>query len=441
MDALQSLLTALIAGPLSSRELQTRLGVSQPTLSRLVRRAGTSVVRIGRGPATRYGRSALVFGTAPAVQLFTVSEDGIAQEVATIRALSSGEYLVDGHDLPIWLRGLSETGTFQSLPYFLYDLRPAGFLGRQLARRLAREDDYPEDPRKWSDREIGQYLLSRGDDLPGNLVVGGKAAVRVSQRTVARIFDREVEYPKLAWRALNDEAPGSSAAGEQPKFAIYQEDAGHVIVKFSSAVQTPDAERWRDLLVAEHRALSFLRRNDVCAAETRFFEIDKRVFLESVRFDRVGELGRIAAISMSMIDAEFAGDPLSWTSVALALRRQGLIDLATLEQVVGLETFGAWIGNTDMHLGNLSLKPTHRGFELLPVYDMLPMLYRPVQGQLFTKTLRPPVRTTANQHLWGSVGKLAVDYWFELADDSTISAEFRAIAAENAESIRRKVER
>jgi serine/threonine protein kinase HipA of HipAB toxin-antitoxin module len=47
-----------------------------------------------------------------------------------------------------------------------------------------------------------------------------------------------------------------------------------------------------------------------------------------------------------------------------------------------LKVFGHLMGNTAMHLGNLSFNRVgSRSYALAPVYDMLPMLNRPASGE------------------------------------------------------------
>jgi hypothetical protein len=57
-------------------------------------------------------------------------------------------------------------------------------------------------------------------------------------------------------------------------------------VKFTAPDDNPVSERWRDLLLAEHLALSVL------GVETEVFDFGGQRFLEIPRFDRTGPLGR-----------------------------------------------------------------------------------------------------------------------------------------------------
>jgi hypothetical protein len=55
--------------------------------------------------------------------------------------------------------------------------------------------------------------------------------------------------------------------------------------------ENPVSERWRDLLLAEHLALSVL------GIDTEVFDFGIQRFLEVPRFDRVGQFGRLGVFS------------------------------------------------------------------------------------------------------------------------------------------------
>ncbi len=419
-------LIGVLAGrePVSSREVQRLLGVSQATVSRLISRAGPRVARVGRGPSTRYAATQRVFSASDSVPLFCMDASAVISHVGDLRALTSGQYLVQAQpDAPFWLLGETSTGLFDSLPYFLHDLRPSGFLGRQLARSLAAVWGVPQDPRAWQDAHIGRFLLERGHDLTGNLLVG-EAAVELARRQQQPKV-KTVDFPSLAERALGDEQVGSSAAGEQPKFVVRRR--WPVVVKFSPAGSSAEARRWQDLLCAEHHALKVMSEHAIPAVDTTLHRIEGRVFLQSRRFDRPGP-GRSPCISITMVDAEFGGQGHGWARVAHAVHATGLLDRGGLEQLAWAETFGAWIGNTDMHLGNVSLAPGQHTFELCPLYDMLPMALAPVRGELPEVELRPPIRDGLNRLAWEPAGRAAVAYWRMLAEDAGLTHSFRSLA-------------
>src|SRR5690606_38366619 len=115
-----------------------------------------------------------------------------------------------------------------------------------------------------------------------------------------------------------------------PKFTALREVDGifaRVLVKFSGLDDSPSSVRWADLLVCEHlegRTLSEV--TGIQAAETRVVEAEGRIFLESLRFDRLG-MGRTAVCTWAAInDAWFGLAGRSWTEGAAALLERGLVE-------------------------------------------------------------------------------------------------------------------
>jgi hypothetical protein len=102
-----------------------------------------------------------------------------------------------------------------------------------------------------------------------------------------------------------------------------------------------------------------------------------------------------------------------------------------------LEAFGVLIGNTDRHYGNISLLLKDDDWVLSPTYDMLPMLYAPVGGELVVRDFaaRPLQPTAAALPEWAQARALAVAFWQAVAGDPRVSAGFSAIAQENSGSV------
>jgi hypothetical protein len=91
------------------------------------------------------------------------------------------------------------------------------------------------------------------------------------------------------------------------------------------------------------------------------------------------------------------------------------------------------IANTDRHYGNISLLLDGDDWALAPAYDMLPMRYAPVGGELVARPLpeRAPQPTTATLPEWPRALALARSFWSAVANDVRVSADFRQIAANN----------
>jgi serine/threonine protein kinase HipA of HipAB toxin-antitoxin module len=251
-------------------------------------------------------------------------------------------------------------------------------------------------------------------------------------------YSQRVEiYPKLATSAVQGLFVGSSAGGEQPKFTVVLNDGTqihHAIVKFSPPIRTEVGRRWADLLYAEELALTTLKEHGVLAASAEALESEERVFLQVERFDRCGARGRRGVLSLGAVDDEFVGSRENWTSSAESLRRQKRLSPRDALTITFLDSFGAWIANTDRHFGNLSLfwEFQKTPFQLAPVYDMLPMLYAPTQGHLVERSFKAPVAQYQHLDVWTEARQLAVKFWNLVSKDGRISENFRKIAQENA---------
>jgi hypothetical protein len=290
----------------------------------------------------------------------------------------------------------------------------------------------------WSDDHYLRYLTTHGSDTVSDLVLGRAAfdefLAGQARRTPISARQRNSRFPQLAQQVMEGGLPGSSAHGEHPKFVIsLQEAAGavrHVLVKFSPPNGSALGRRWSDLLIAEHEAHTILRHAGFPAPVSRIHQIEDRTYLEMDRFDRSDADGRIGVTSLMAIDTAFYGALDDWTAAATRLHRDRRIGEQALESIRLAAAFGALIGNTDRHFGNLALYDRYDGgFELAPIYDMLPMLFAPQHDQIVVRTFEPPGPSSDTLRAWPRARALAESYWKTLAKDTRIGAEFRKIAA------------
>ena len=419
---------------LTSAELQTLLGVSQPTVSRALAPLIQSgqVQKVGAARSQRYVLPRTVPGVGREVPVMRVNAQGQATPFARMVPLEGGAFWVDEADGVSALHG--------GLPWFLDDMRPQGFMGRTFAHAHP-ELQLGSDPRHWNDDDVLRALALFGDDLPGNLVVGEAAFQRFhSLPGRASRVDSAADYPRLAEQAMQGTLGGSSAGGEQPKFCTLS--AGRpVLVKFSPAGDAPVDQRIRDLLVCEHLALQTLADAGIPAARTQIFVGAGRVFLESERFDRTaqvnGLVGRIGMVSLQVYDAEYVGEMDNWAATANRMAARKLLTQGDARTLRLLEAYGQLIANTDRHYGNISLLLDKDDWTLSPTYDMLPMLYAPVGGELVARdfTARPLQPSAATLPEWAQAQTLAAAFWQAAAGDARVSAGFRQIAAENRANI------
>ena len=421
-------------GVLSSAELQELLGISQPSVSRALAPllVGGQVRKVGAARTQRYVLARQVAGVGSDIALVRIDGHGQPSPFGHMIALAGGGFWVDEAD------GVSER--HDGLPWFLDDMRPQGFIGRTFAH------NHPTlqlgtDPRQWSEDDVLRALTQFGEDLPGNLVVGASAFARwhsLPART--QHADSAADYPALAQRALQGADAGSSAGGEQPKFCC-RSGGRSVIVKFSPAGDSAAEERIRDLLICEHLALTTLAEAGVPAARTALFIDAGRVFLESERFDRTTTLnaqglpGRIGMVSLQVLNAQYIGAIDNWAASALRLQARGLISATDAQHLCLLEAYGQLIANTDRHYGNISFVLQDDDWALSPTYDMLPMLYMPIHSEIVPRDFAaaPPQPGPATLAVWPRAQQLAGAFWRRAAQDTRISAGFRALAAANAD--------
>ena len=416
-------------GVATSAELQTLLGVSQPTVSRALAPlviAG-EVLQTGAARRRRYLLPRSISGVGSELPVVRVDAEGQVTPFGRIVPLPGGRFWVDEAD------GVSEPHA--GLPWFLDDVRPQGFIGRTFAQAHP-ELQLATDPRHWSADDALKALVWFADDLPGNLIVGGPAFERF--HTLDERASRAAspaEYPRMAEQAMQWPLPGSSAGGEQPKFCTLIEGR-HVIVKFSPASESAADQRIRDLLVCEHLALQLLAQAGLPAASTQIFFIGNRMFLESERFDRTSR-GRIGMVSLEVYDAQYVGKVDNGAATARRMEDHALLTPEDAAQLRFLEAYGVLIANTDRHYGNISLLLRDDDWRLSPTYDMLPMLYAPVNGERVardfnSRSLHP---TSAMLTQWEQAKDLAALFWRAAALDKRISAGFQAIAQENLRSL------
>ncbi len=414
-----------VRGPCSGAELCRALGVSQPTLSRTVG-ASEGIVRGGAGRVTRYAALRPVPGLPTPVSLYEIGVGGSSRLARLYPVYPAGFYVESATPL---------AGFYDDLPWFLHDLRPRGFLGRRIPQ------DYPAlglppDVRTWRSDHVLQWLNDAGVEVPGSLVVGGTSAIAaVAHDGTNPCTGTGSDYAELARRALREGFPGSSAGGEQPKF-LATRGGVPVLVKFSPAGDNPPARRVADLLRAEALSLTLLGERGVAVPAARMLEGEGRVFLEVERFDRKGTRGRAGLVSVEALDAQFGGRGLTWTDTTAHLAHQGLLTHESAGTARWLDRFGAFIGNTDRHLGNLSY-----GFEagrvgaLAPVYDMLPMAFHPRDGEVVERPLPLPTLNAEHGESWRSAWGAARDYWQRITLDEAFSPDMRRIARASSASL------
>lgn len=424
------LVRLLMRGPATSPAIVDELGISQPTFSRVWATIKDGLA-LGAGRGRHYALRRPLPGVDAPIPVFRIADNGLASPIGQLEPLQGGFYAITQLERNAFR-------LFQGMPFFLRDLRPQGFLGRMEPGRNS-DLELPADILLWTDEQTLKYIARRSEHAAGNLISGNESyahhiadGAKIVQ-TMVSDSDRLARYPDMATHSMQGEPPGSSAGGEQPKFtAVIQrgaepDTAEHVIVKFSPGVDTPSGRRWADLLICEHLALEVLARNGIAAARTAILESGGRVFLEVVRFDRIGLRGRLPMATFSALDGDLGMMDQNWTTVARELGRLGQLSRKDVSTVEILDLYGSLIGNTDKHHGNIAVAWTFdKPHRLLEAYDMLPMLYRPnAHGEIVARAWVPHLGAKLELRHLPLCYRMAVQFWGDVLDNPLVSDAFK----------------
>lgn len=421
--------------------LAKSLGVSNPTLLRIIQERGRDIVRVGTTKNARYALRRSLRGNTEPIPVYKVDRNGKGSLLTYMDLAALTGAILDVHGMG-WPTPPNSSSWWDGLPYPLADMRPQGFLGRSLARQIAQTFGVSDNPEEWSDDDVTYILTVKGSDTQGNLIIGDTAYQAFLQtiiHPIEAISEDQLseKYIELAQTATQFGGGGSSAGGEFPKFTTKRnlESASnpYVIVKFSGADDSASVRRWSDLLICEHLALDVIRRSDRLSAPlSRIIEAGGRTFLEVERFDRIGELGRIGTSSLASLDNAYVGlGNGSWIDAAQRLAKEKVIPSNVIEDISVMWWFGKLIANTDMHFRNLTFM-IEPDITLSPAYDMLPMLYAPMAGgevpiREFQLTLPKP----QEQDTWSQAFRMAIEFWNVAANDARITEGFREICESN----------
>lgn len=375
--------------------------------------------------------------------LYRVDADAQLERIGVLHALAyqqQGMALTMEQDAPALREGefaVGKDAVYPSLPWWLDDQRPQGFLGRALVKSLSPVLHLPQNILSWQRDDVLQVLLSAGNDAIGGWVLGEYNAqqvlrsIRQPTPAISRC-DRPKRFAELAEQALAGELVGSSAGGEQPKFLTRVEDADgvaqHCIVKFTERMGSPAAQRWADLLRCEHIALEVLCEYGFPAAQSEIVEGGGRVFLQTTRFDRNAAGGRYGLVSLAAFDGAYLGmGGASWWQVAPRMQQLGWLSAKDSHRLSVIGWFGELIANTDMHFGNVSFYLNdQKPLCLAPVYDMLPMLYRPsIQGEIVERNFSPVLALPEQRVFHQEAMVMAQDFWQRVGCDNAVSPDFK----------------
>lgn len=423
-------------GAMTVAQLRAATGKSQPSISLAISSLEGRVCKLGAARSTRYALTQPILGLPASQPITLTTEQGQLLDFGDLTFLQGQQTHVRAAPGTQWLTDKNK------LPWFLEPLRPQGFLGRQLVRLAPH---LPADPDAWNAEQVLYMAALHAGDPPGAFSLGPVMGRLISDAPSNHV-DRATYYDAMA-RGISSTLPAaSSAGGEQPKFvteiASTATNSQHLIVKFSPPRGTPFGERWHDLLHLEHLAMTVLGAHGVAVATTRVIESKERTYLESERFDRIGIEGKRHVVAATSVHDEFVKTPRqNWVATCAALVAQKLLSLNDLQSVARQHFFGQYIGNTDMHFGNLSffvddvVKPH---FTVAPAYDMLPMMWRPGvhSGELDASPVRPQYQLAGYAAEASAAREWAIDYWERATQLAPLSSALRQASSTNVKRLK-----
>ena len=422
-----------MTGQCSTSELSGFLGVSISTVSRHLKEliADNKVVRLGQGKNIRYIAIKVIRGITQPIVVRQVDPQANIIIVGNLWVTHNGTIL-ETED---------ENIEYDDLPWFFFDLRPQGFIGRMIGRDVSRQLMLSARTDQWDSNDLLRYLVLTPRETSGNFeLFYGYKEVKLALGPVDTRQDLLKNYDKHVKKSVFvefEENGGSSAGGEQPKFnsRICPDGLSKIcIVKYSPLLNkgNPTAERVKDLLICEHYALEELRHFNGLSTKTEFFFSNERLYLEIERFDRSivnGKEGQRGMVSLESVIAQFVGYAGNWAEASDSLYAEGVLnsDDATLLKL--WLAYSRFIGNTDTHNGNVSLYINGIIPDgLTPAYDMLPMAYMPSKADLpmpKVKVIRPDL---INDDTWQQGRELALKFWNRVLEEQCISTDFKEIA-------------
>jgi hypothetical protein len=134
--------------------------------------------------------------------------------------------------------------------------------------------------------------------------------------------------------------------------------------------------------------------------------------------------------TFSALDCDLGLMDQNWTAIARELGRLGERSGEDITIVEILDLFGALIGNTDKHHGNIAVSWTfERKHQLLDAYDMLPMLYRPnFHGEIVEREWLPAYIGKMELRHLSKCYDMALQFWGNVINDPRISEDFKGVA-------------
>ena len=189
---------------------------------------------------------------------------------------------------------------------------------------------------------------------------------------------------------------GSSPGGARPKALVQKDDGSCWIAKFP---------RLRDQFSVESleaACLELARSAGLPVPDFQIYEAGERKILLVKRFDVTARGGRNHMISMQTLLNADGYYHLSYSDVFSRIAKHSSQVSRDMALMFRQMVFNTAMGNTDDHLKNFFMLHTGQGFEMSPVYDLLPDIFFNREHQLsfpYSGTLPP------DRQIYEKIGK------------------------------------
>ena len=228
-------------------------------------------------------------------------------------------------------------------------------------------DDTRSGALRFKDEKTGKYYSSET-----YLETPPLAKLRQLQQYSFDFEDNKDPYEKKWIKQLI--VPGSSLGGARPKSSVKDEYGAFWIAKFSSRNDEFHVPAWEKTL----NELAAMVGLDV--PESMYIEFDSlsSCFL-SKRFDRNmkdGNYGRIHFTSAMTMLGKIDGDSASYLDIAEFIKQNSSKPQKDLYELWSRIAFNMAVSNTDDHLRNHGFLLKNNFWELSPLFDITPSLFR-----------------------------------------------------------------
>lgn len=181
---------------------------------------------------------------------------------------------------------------------------------------------------------------------------------------IERLSQEELEYTLLV-------QGGSAIGGARPKMLVKDDDGFPCIIK-----PNQDSDK-QDIAALEWASLEVCRLAKLKTAEAHIYILNGTIkSLLIKRFDTTPEGGRkqLTTINALLKDPNTQCDALyySYEDIANCIRKYSWNVKEDLKQLFGAMLINQALGNSDDHLRNFSMLSCAQGWELSPIYDVLP---------------------------------------------------------------------